>query len=194
MRRRVSLVLPTLLKTVLLMGTATLYGCTAPEIVPPAAQPVPVPVPTPQPPAPRPTSPAPVPPPAASDWRDWPVTPGSWVYRQDERGSIALFGRVGEDAELTLRCDRARSRVYLSRRGGEHGTMTVRTSSTLRNLTALPTGGTPAYHAVELAPRDPLLDAMGYSRGRFVIEQAALPTLVVPAWAEIERVTEDCRQ
>ena len=187
MRSRVSLVLPAFLTI-----AATLYGCAAPEIVPPPAQPVPLPSPTPPPPRPTPT-PAPMPTPAAADWRDWPATPGSWVYRQDERGSIALFGRIGEDADLTLRCDRARARVYLSRRGEGQGTMTVRTSSTLRSLNAMPTGGTPPYRAVELTPRDSLLDAMAYSRGRFAIEGQGQPPLVVPAWGEIHRVIEDCR-
>lgn len=186
MRSRVSLVLPALLTI-----AAALYGCTAPGIVPPPAQPVPVPAPTPAPP-PRPT-PAPAPAPATADWRDWPVTPGSWVYRQDERGSIALFGRIGEDAELTLRCDRARARIYLSRRGEGQGAMVVRTTSTLRSLPAMPTGGTPAYHAAELAPRDSILDAMGYSRGRFIVEGMGMPPLVIPAWGEILRVVEDCR-
>ncbi|MEZ0241925.1 MAG: hypothetical protein ACAH11_01010, partial [Sphingomonas sp.] len=73
------------------------------------------------------------------------------------------------------------------------GTLTVRTSSTLRSVAAQPTGGTPPYLAIELTPRDPLLDAIGYSRGRFVIEGGGLPHLVVPAWGEILRVIEDCR-
>lgn len=47
--------------------------------------------------------------------------------------------------------------------------------------------------ATSFAANDSLLDAIGYSRGRFVIEQQGLPTLVVPAWPEIERVIEDCR-
>jgi hypothetical protein len=72
--------------------------------------------------------------------------------------------------------------------------MTIRTSTLLRTLPGAPTGGTPPYIAVALTPRDGLLDAIGFSRGRFVIEQAGYPTLVVPAWAEIERVTEDCRR
>ncbi|MGK3796872.1 hypothetical protein, partial [Enterococcus faecium] len=55
--------------------------------------------------------------PLGGDWRDWPVTPGTWVYRQDARGSIALFGVPGNDAEVTLRCDRAARALYLSRRG-----------------------------------------------------------------------------
>ncbi|MEI9926793.1 MAG: hypothetical protein WDN44_02640 [Sphingomonas sp.] len=133
----------------------------------------------------------------AADWRDWPATQGTWAYRQDARGSIALFGRYGEPADLTIRCDRGRGQVYLSRRGeppaDAEASLTIRTTSTTRSFAALPTGGTPAYLAIALGVRDPILDAMGYSRGRFTVEAAGLPTLVVPAWAEILRVTEDCR-
>ncbi len=129
------------------------------------------------------------------DWRDWPVQPGNWVYRRDARGSIALFGAPGADADLTLRCDRLAGQIFLSRRGAAPGNapMTIRTSSTLRTFATLPTGATPAYMAASLSPSDTLLDAIGFSRGRFVIEQATLPTLVIPAWAEILRVAEDCR-
>lgn len=185
MRSRYTLALPALLTI-----AAALSSCTAPEIVPAPAQPVPLPSPTPPPPRPTPT---PAPPPASADWRDWPATPGNWVYRQDDRGSIALFGRVGEDADLTLRCDRGRARIYLSRRGEGQRTLVVRTSSTLRSLNAAPTGGTTPYHAVELAPRDAILDAMAFSRGRFIVESPGSPTLVIPAWGEIHRVIEDCR-
>lgn len=177
----------------------------APRTTPPARSPY-APVYTPPSasalaPAPAITS-APAPAPIASaapayrgDWRDWPLTPGNWVYRQDARGSIALFGAPGDDAELTIRCDRIAGQIYLSRRGAAPGNApaTIRTSSTLRAVTMLPTGATPAYMAASLFPRDPLLDAIGFSRGRFVIEQATLPALVIPAWAEILRVTEDCR-
>ena len=160
----------------------------APEPESRPAPPVPVPGPAPI------TAPAPSPTPRGMDWRDWPLTLGTWAYRRDERGSIALFGMTGQDAELTLRCDRGRGRLYLSRRGdAPQGTLTVRTSNTLRTLTMLPTGAAPAYLATELGPRDALADAMGFSRGRFVVEGAGLPTLVVPAWPEILRVAEDCR-
>jgi len=164
-----------------------LAGCsTTPKMVPAAPAPVPAPAPTPSP------APAPSPPPSA-DWRDWALTPGTWAYRQDERGSIALFGQAGTDAELTLRCDRTRGRLYLSRRGAGATGLDIRTTSVTRRLSALPTGGTPAYLAVELGVRDPLLDAIGFSRGRFVVEAQGLPVLVVPAWAETLRVVEDCR-
>jgi len=164
-------------------------GCVAPAPRPQPSRPAPA--------VSRPAAPLPpAPKPAASDWRDWPLTPGDWVYRQDGRGSIALFGPRGADAVLTLRCDRAANTLYLSRQGFAPAAvaLTVRTSTLLRTLSAAPTGGTPPYVAVALQPRDPLLDAMGYSRGRFVVEQAGAPTLVLPAWAEIERVTEDCRR
>ena len=159
----------------------------------PKASPPPEPAPRPAPaPAPAPIA---TPLPTGSDWRDWPVTAGSWTYRQDARGSIALFGQAGADAELTLRCDRQAGQVFLSRRGATPGgaPMTIRTSSLLRSLTVRPTGGNPAYMATALGARDPILDAIGFSRGRFIVELAPMPTLVIPAWAEILRITEDCR-
>lgn len=154
-------------------------------------------------PAPRPTTryvppaPAMAPAPASADWRDWPVTPGDWVYRRDGRGSIALFGAVGDDALLTLRCDRERGVLYLSRSGSDAAPIVIRTTTLARTLPVQPTGAAPApvpsYVAVALAPRDGVLDAMAFSRGRFIVEQAGAPTLVVPAWAEVPRVIEDCR-
>ena len=41
--------------------------------------------------------------------------------------------------------------------------------------------------------RDPLLDAMAFSKGRFALEVAGLPTLYVPSYPEVTRVIEDCR-
>jgi hypothetical protein len=159
-----------------------LAGCVAPSQPAPRPAP-PVAVPTIAPPAP--------PPPKSADWRDWPLTPGNWSYRPDERGSVALFGVPGQEAGLSLRCDRTRSRIAFSRPGLAAGVaLTVRTTSLVRSLTVMTGAG---YPAAELGARDALLDAMGYSRGRLLIEGAGLPTLVVPAWAEILRVAEDCR-
>ncbi|RYY46945.1 MAG: hypothetical protein EOP59_02020 [Sphingomonadales bacterium] len=164
-----------------------LASCSAPQIVPQSAPPAPVPVPT------RAPVPQSVPArPLAADWRDWPLTPGNWVYRQEERGSVALYGRTGMDADLTLRCDRARGRLFLSRRSDAGGDLTIRTSTDRKTLTAQATGGNPAYVAVELAPRDPLIDSIGFSRGRFVV-QGSGADLVLPSWPEILRVAEDCR-
>ncbi|QNQ07807.1 hypothetical protein [Sphingomonas alpina] len=162
-----------------------LGGCVAPSKPPPRPVPRPVPIQTP--------TPAPVPAPLSSDWRDWPFTPGDWVYRQDGRGSVALFGRPGMEPLLTLRCDRDAGAIYLSRTGVAPGAvpMTIRTSTAMRTLNTTPVGGA---LAVSINARDSLLEAIGFSRGRFVVQQPGFPTLVVPAWAEILRVTEDCRR
>lgn len=170
-----------------LAGLATLAsiaGCVPPpraEAPPPRTEAAPAPAP-----APRPV-------PIAADWRDWPYSPGTWVYRRDARGSIALFGPANADAALTVRCDTGARQIYLSRAGSTATPLTIRTSSVTRAVSVQPTGSTPAYVAAALMPNDSLLEAMGFSRGRFVVQQAGLPPLVVPAWAEIERVTEDCR-
>lgn len=161
---------------------SVLAACVAPSAPPPRpAPPAPVPAPAP--------APAPPPPAASSDWRDWPLSPGGWSYRQDSRGSVALFGREG-DPSFTLRCDRSARQLHLTRRGAAGGTMTVRTSSTARSLSA---GAGTDGASVSLPASDPLVDAMGYSRGRFIVETAPQPPLVVPAWAEVLRVAEDCR-
>lgn len=187
MQRHVPLFGPATLGPPATIALALLVAsCSAPPPRAPAPAPAPV------------VRPAPPPaPPRAADWRDWPVTPGTWTYRQDARGSLALFGQPGTDALLTLRCARndngAARAVYLSRAGVAATPLTLRTTSTVRALAVQPTGGTPPFVAAALAPTDPLLDAIGFSRGRFTVEQAGSATLVVPAWPEIERVTEDCR-
>jgi hypothetical protein len=161
----------------------SLAACVAPSQPPiRPAPPVAVPAPTPAP-APAPS------PPRSADWRDWPLTPGTWSWRQDGQGSVAAFGPTGQAPALSLRCDRARGRILLSRHAAAPS-LTIRTTSLARSLavTATTTGAT-----AELGVRDNLIDAMGYSRGRVVIEGGGAPTLVVPAWAEILRVAEDCR-
>ena len=164
-----------------------LAGCaTAPEAVAPP---------------PPPTRAAPPPPsvsaPRSSNWEDWRATPGDWGYRKDARGSIALFGQPGTNALFVVRCDQASARIYMSRSGsfpvGQSGQMTVRTSSTVRTLSAGNSNESPPYIASELLASDRLLDAMAYSRGKFVITVRGADDLVIPTWAEFARVVEDCR-
>jgi len=68
--------------------------------------------------------------------------------------------------------------------------MRVLTETTSRVLDAAPDGGSVA---AVLPARDPLLDAMAFSKGRFAVEVAGLPTLYLPSWIEVSRVIEDCR-
>lgn len=158
--------------------------------VPSKPQPTPQPRPQPQ---PAPVAEVPKARPAG-EWIDWPIEPGTWVYRADARGSLALFGPVGADAIVTLRCDKARTRVFLSLAGsGSGGSMLVRTSSMMQALPTAQASITPPYVAAELSPRDAILDAIAYSRGRFAIEVSGLRPMAIPNWAEIGRVIEDCR-
>jgi hypothetical protein len=177
-----------------LAAVCTLSAC-VPASAPPssgggvaqAPQPQPVPQPTVQ---PQPTTTV-----YHTDWTYWPVTPGDWVYRRDERGSIALFGPLGQDALATLRCDTSRQMLYFSRAGQVSGTtqMTLRASQGLQNYIAGQVPGTP-YVAAAIQPSDAMLDKLAYSRGRFVVEVAGLPPLKLPSWAEVARVIEDCRK
>lgn len=173
----------------LLAGTGLLLvaGCVpAPSTPPPA--PAPKPVPTSVPVAPRP-----VPTPSA-DWRDWPLTPGDWHYRAEPGGGGATFGEAGSVPVVSLRCDLARRQITLARTGPVATTLTLRTTSAVRALPATPDARASGMIVVSFAANDSFLDAIGYSRGRFVVESAGLPTLVIPAWPEILRVVEDCRR
>ncbi|MFN5644945.1 MAG: hypothetical protein ACK450_10170, partial [Sphingomonadales bacterium] len=153
----------------------------------PAPQPVPLPS------APLAAPPVVAPVQQAADWIDWPIEAGTWVYRTDTRGSVALFGPAGGDAVLTLRCDKGRGRVFLSVAGTAEGSLTVRTSSTLKTFAAVPSSVTPPYVAAEIMPADQLLDAMAFSRGRFAIEIGSVRAMAVPNWGEVARIVEDCR-
>ena len=164
-------------------------SCAAP---PPQSKPLPVPQPTNIPVVKAdPVKPAMVQP--TGHWTDWTMAAGEWVYRRDERGSIALYGAMGSDALVTLRCDKARARLFLSRTSDVGGTMTVRTSSTSKALAVQPTGGKLAFAATEIAVGDPILDAMAFSRGRIALELAGVLNIAIPVWSEIGRVVEDCR-
>lgn len=159
-----------------------------------AAQRKPLPAPPPPAAAPRPVATAvPAPPPA--DWRDAPVTPGTWRYEAAGEGSAARFGALAGSPLAALSCDRAAGQVALRRAGAAAGPLplTITTSTATRAFTATPEAEPVPQLVLGLAASDPVLDAMAFSRGRFVIEVAGLPTLYLPAWPEVGRVIEDCR-
>lgn len=167
-----------------LASASLLAACVAPSSPPPAAPPPPTVAPAPAP------APAPTPVPLSSDWRDWPITPGDWTYRAASSGGSASFGEAGAAPRLTVRCDRQAGRVTLERVGATGNSITIRTTSLTR---ALPTQPTASGAGASLTPRDPLLDAMAFSRGRFILEMPGTAHLAVPNWAELARVVEDCR-
>jgi len=168
---------------------ALLAACSTPE-------PAPTPAPTPPATTVRPVMVAPPPAQPQGKWVDWPISPGDWVYRQDERGSIALFGKPSDDATIVIRCDKARDQIFLSRIGqvsANGANMTLRASSGLKSYPVGGTGNPPYYAAIQMAPDDYMLDRIAFSRGRFAVEVSGMRSLAIPIWPEFTRVVEDCR-
>lgn len=159
----------------------------APERRPtPAPAPAPVERPTPAPPPAAPTPAAPAP--TAADWQYRPAAPGSWTYRSDAAGSVAQFG-----TQASIRCDIATRRIRIARAGGTQGPLTIRTSFGAVGWPATASGGAMPELVAVRAANDVVLDQIAYSRGRFALEAAGLPMLILPPWAEVARVIEDCR-
>ncbi|MEH6789986.1 hypothetical protein [Parasphingorhabdus sp.] len=155
----------------------------------------PEPAPAPQPVQPV-TTPAPAPAQPQGSWIDWPIASGTWSYRQDDRGSLALFGPAETDALFVIRCDQSRRQLILSRAGsvGEGATMVLRATAGMASYPARNTGGELPYAAIALAPTDIMMDRIAYSRGRFAVETSGLRSIALPAWPEFSRVVEDCRR
>lgn len=178
--------LPMVLLPLLLLPVLLLAACQA---VPPPAPPTALP--SPPPPAPRAEIAAP---PAPADWRDAPQTPGTWRWRMEGDRSLAEYAPYAGAPIARLTCDPLGQATILWRNWPATGPMplTVTTTGAKRMMTASPTaaGGV----QVSLRPIDPLLDEMAFSRGRFMLEMPGAPTLYLPAWPELSRVIEDCRQ
>ena len=161
--------------------------------IPPAPEPTPAPSPKP---AARP-SPPPAPvaaAPAPENWIDAPQTPGDWAYANNS----ATFGTGASptQAALSLTCNPADRMISIARtiRGtNTASTMTLRTETQDRTLQARPATSQVPLSVAVVAARDPLLDAIALTRGRFAVETPGQPTLYLPAWAEVTRVIEDCR-
>jgi hypothetical protein len=118
-------------------------------------------------------------------WQDAPLSPGDWNYEATPRPQ-AVFANMGQ-SEFVARCDGGR--IALMRRGAA-GAILVRTTFGERTLPAQADGD---GATATLSANDGLLDQMAFSRGRFTIESAGSPMLIVPSWPELGRVIEDCR-
>lgn len=167
----------------------------------PAPDSTPAPTPTPTPVATRP--PVVIAQPAPENWMDVPATPGDWSYAEGR----ARFAEQtqGSDSKFILECRGSSVRLYLKGSTSQATPVTIRTESLSRTLNAdtvlsnsPPTGPNSApnptsFLFVDIPARDPLLDAMALTKGRFAVDAAGVPTLYLPAWAEVTRVIEDCR-
>ena len=114
--------------------------------------------------------------------RTVPLSPGQWSYSASATASEARFG-----ASFSIRCDQATRRVTL--RPIEDvatpiSALTIGTDLAVRTLAA---DGV-------VASNDAVLDAIAFSRGRFiVIAGGGGSRLVLPASPEAARSIEDCR-
>jgi hypothetical protein len=152
----------------------------------PVARPAMAPTPTP---SARPAS-------QATAWMDQPASEGDWFYRTEGNWSLALFGGEETEADFILRCERGRGAIRLAFAGTAAGTVTmrIRTETMTRILPVQADDDAPLPYLVAILPaRDPLLDAMALTKGRFAVEIEGGDTLYLPSWAEVTRVIEDCR-
>ena len=118
---------------------------------------------------------------------------GSWSYASTSDGSEASFANALGSPQLWIHCTRATRRVSIAKAATAAAPLlNVWTSSLTRSA---PASFNPAAGrlTIELAPYDPLLDAVATSRGRVGFSAGSQPALVVPAWAEAAHVIEDCR-
>jgi hypothetical protein len=117
---------------------------------------------------------------------DAPITPGDWRYS----AGTATFAAPDGSALLAMRC--AGGAFSIDRAGAVAAapSFVVRSETVERSLIPTSAG---AWISASVPAQDPLLDAMAFSKGRFAVENAGLPTLYVPSYPEVTRVIEDCR-
>lgn len=139
-----------------------------------------------------------MPAPAASNGIDTPLTPGAWRYQDygDGRGKRSLFSDPDGEYLFSLGCVTEPNGpeiliVRIGRPQKRDLTMAIRAETSQRTLQAKQ--ASPSIIAVAVTASDPLLDAMALSKGHFAVETEGEPTLILPSWAEVSRVIEDCR-
>ena len=118
---------------------------------------------------------------------------GDWHYESTATGSESTFNSTAGYPQIWIDCVRATRHVTIARPASVAApTVNVWTSSATRSV---PASFNPATRrlTIDLATYDPLLDAIATSRGRMAFTIGTDPALVVPAWAEVARVIEDCR-
>jgi hypothetical protein len=122
-----------------------------------------------------------------------PPVGGNWSWAQTADGSEATFTDAYSRPQLVIHCTRVSRRVTISKSAaGAAPLLGVWTSSQSRNLPATFSAASRRLSA-SLPAFDALLDAIATSRGRVGVSVSGSAPLVVPPWAEIGRVIEDCR-
>lgn len=116
----------------------------------------------------------------------------------DGTRSTARYGVAGAAPLAMLRCNITNRVVTLWRAitpganpAGGPVSLVVSTTGMRKILSAQADGAGGVQ--TSLAPRDPLLDSIAFSRGRFMLESITGSALYLPSWPELSRVIEDCR-
>jgi hypothetical protein len=118
---------------------------------------------------------------------------GNWTYESTNEGSHATFSNSSGLPQLTIRCTRSTRRVAIVKAASlASPSLWIWTSSEKMSLPATYDSST-SLVSTDLGAYDPLLDAIASSRGRIGFSSSGLQALVVPPWADIARVIEDCR-
>lgn len=143
-----------------------------------------VPSPVPPPPRPAPVAAAPTPAPlptATRGWEERALDNGAWRY--DAGNRAATFVPSGSaNPLLTMACSGGNIRLTSALAGA----VSLRTSAGTDQIRF--DGG-----SATLPNRDPRLDRIAFSRGRFALETPGGGALTLPVQSEIGRVIEDCR-
>ncbi len=130
-----------------------------------------------------------------ANYLDAPQTSGTWEYASFPFGSQALFNGRTPETSFAVNCLSSENRITLQRPIAPSGprVMRITTETVSRSLSAQPAPENLAGITVSIDPRDPLLDAMAITKGRFAVALDGERTLYLPAWVEVSRVIEDCR-
>ncbi len=142
-------------------------------------------IPTPEAPPPQSVAPAPAPAPApmpapSGSWEERALNNGAWRF--DAGSRTAAFVPTGSASPLlSLTCSGGSIRMT----SGLAGDVSLRTSAGIDQI-RFEGGG------ASLPARDPRLDRIAFSRGRFALESPG-GGLTLPVQSEIGRVIEDCR-
>jgi hypothetical protein len=118
---------------------------------------------------------------------------GNWTYSATADGSEASFANASGFPQVWLHCTRATRRLSIAKSAAAAAPfINVWTNSITRSV---PSSFNPASGrlTIDLDANDALLDAIANSRGRIGLAVGDQPALVVPAWADVAHVIEDCR-
>ncbi len=121
------------------------------------------------------------------------VTPGLWTYQLMPGGSAARFIDSSGTARFALECSKVTRRVTIARTSAVAAPSMLLWASDASRMLATRFEPNAMRVSADLAARDPLLDAIAFSRGRIAVTMFGAEALVMPAWPEAARTIEDCR-